>query len=348
MTSRSKIVLIDTRSGGDWSLDLVFAGLVRRFGPDRVIDYPPKEKHREGNIVFTGDAEADWGRERRSFGYTPYNQDISRHTQAEVATMVKRGEVGLIVTDERNESFEQYLRISAQFFDIPVVVIAGHDRFWNVSPSHVKDNMYGRKMPIMFLDNWTPEYDSLDFARVTNLSTNFDHFWERPKDAFKKYDISFMGYNSHPARKVVIDHIRDRWKDLNMRIIFETRPDTMSAFVPRFEYFEDILRSRICLNVRGAAQDGRALRFYEIPYVGSFMLSQVTNANQLHPFIEGEHCSYFDSLDEMDKKIEFYLNDEEKREKIAKRGHEHLMRFHTVDARMDYIFEVLSGQGISL
>lgn len=341
-----KVLFIESRTGGDFTMDAVWAGLVDKFGPENVIDWPPKDKHREGVPKITGNIEKDYGAERRSLCYTPQHNLLTSYTLFEINQMLRSGDIDRIFIDERPESFAIYCETSARSLDIPVVVIAGHDRFWNESPWTVAQ-VYGRNLEKMFLDNWRPEYDSIPKTAKMSYATNFDHLWESDKrDEFLKnkiYDICFIGYNSHGDRKVIVDHLLSKYGTDNNCIFVETRPNMMDAFLPKHEYFKKIAQSRVCINIRGGAENGKALRFYEIPYVGSYMLSQdfYGSSTQVKPFVGGVHCDYFSSLDEMDWYIRKMLFDYFKREEIARKGHEHSMKYHTARARVDYIYENL-------
>lgn len=341
-----KTLLIDARTGGDWSLDLLFAGLVKRLGFENVIDFPTHTKHREGEIVLTGDPEKDWGRERRSLGYTPYSKLVRPYPTHELKQLIIDGEIERIFLDERLECYQLYLALGANFFDIPVVVVAGHDRFMNDFLTLRK--WYGKNLEHIFVDNWRPEYAREPKTSLFNWSINFDHYWDwvRDRKQEKIYDISFMGYNSHPDRARFVDHIEKYWGHLNNHIFLEREPNTMRGFIPKRDYFKIMAQSKICLNLRGAADNGKTLRFYEIPYVGSLMVTQDSRAEQLHPFKHKTHCLYFKNEYELDNIIEVMTNPElaGPREQIAQQGYHHALAHHTVDARTKQMYEVLDGQ----
>lgn len=325
-------------------MDAVWAGLVDRFGPANVIDWPPKEKHREGVPVLTGDAEKDYGAERRSLCYTPHCLQLSNLSALEIKKLFIDGQIDMIFVDERLETLEEYWKVGAQNFDVPVVVVAGHDRFWGHMPQ-VRAGY--RNIKAMFLDNWKDEYRGYRDAFPMSYATNFDHLWDVSKRqellADKKYDVCFMGYNSHPVRGVVIDHLMKRYGGKHNFLFVERRPNITDTFMRKSEYFRIMAQSRVCINLKGAAECGKALRFYEIPYVGSCMLSQVFPAVQVAPFENGKHCVYFSELSDLDNTIEILLNSDTHRERIAKAGHEHAMKFHTARARVDYMFECMNG-----
>jgi hypothetical protein len=337
-----KTLHIDAREGGDWGQDLIHAGLVKLLGPARVIDHPYHFKHRE-SLEFNGDPAHDWGLERRTLGYTPDNNRVSFYSEEEIRDELRQGNIERIFLDERDETYELYLRLRANFFDVPVVVVAGHDRFWNQSPEFVAKR-FGRNLQAMFIDNWRPGYAAIEKTHVYNWSTNFDHYWTPNREQEKRYDISFQGYNSHPDRARFIDHIAKQWGHLRLKLDLERTPDTMRSYVRKSKYFDVMAQSEICLNLRGAAENGKTLRFYEIPYVGSLMLTQDSGAVQVERFEQARHCAYFTNEEQLDNWIGVLLSNSHMRKKIAQNGHEHAMRNHTVDARIRQIYGVLDGQ----
>ena len=334
-------ILVISREGGDFSMDLIFAGLVRRFGIDNVVDYPPRDKHRQGrpSELYNGDFEHDYGVARRSLCYVDGYEHAKRYTHQEAMNL----RPDFVFMDETDES-ESIWRSLFQFWSwpTPTVIVAGHDSFRQPNMSILKER-HSRMLVRVFADNWKKEWDELDYVSPTNISCNFDHLWDSSKrEEFlnnKMYDICFIGYNSHPTRKIVIDHIKRRWNHLNNFIIFEERSDTFDAFIRHNDMFEIMAKSKICLNLKGAARSGWALRYYETPYVGSFMLSQDFPGREMHldPFRDDVHCRYFYTLETLDLAIESMLENENRREELALAGHLHCISKHSVDARIDYI-----------
>jgi len=331
-----------SREGGDFSMDLIFAGLVRRFGKENVIDYPPREKNRQGKPELVGDDERDYGAERRSLCYVDGCENLREWTRPEI--MQLWGDIDTVFLDETDESYQHWMELFGLYSGaVRTVVIAGHDSFRG-NPREVIKRFGGRCT--LFIDDWKQEYDSLPSTHLINLSCNYDHLWDvQKRDIYlsdKKHDICFIGYNSNPARKVVINHVRERWGHLNNHIIFEERHNQFDQFVRHDEMFKLMAKSKICLNLPGASTGGRALRYYETPYVGSWMISQWFPARLLYPM----PCDVFEpgDLNKLDSCIEDALENPEKREERAKKLHNHCMEYHTVDARMDYVFRVLNGE----
>lgn len=342
-----KVLFVESRTGGDFTMDAIWAGLVDKHGAENVIDWPPKEKHREGIPQLTGNVEADYGAERRSLCYTLDHDKLPVLDRNQIRNMLARGEISRIFIDERPESFRHYLELAANFYSVPVVVIAGHDRFWNHGAIEGVKGQYGHLLEAVFADNWRDEWRGYKNVFPMSYATNFDHLWDhsRREDLLKNkvYDVCFMGYNSHPDRARFVDHLKKRYGGDHNYLFVERQPNVMDSFIRKSQYFKIMAQSRVCINLRGAAECGKALRFYEIPYVGSCMLSQEFPANQVHPFVDGEHCMYFRDEAELDNKIDILLGSDILRERIAKSGHEHAMKFHTARARVDYIYRSISA-----
>lgn len=339
-------VIIDLRDGGDWSLDLCFAGL--NANGLSVLDVPFKDKHREWWDVIDGKRPSDWGLERRTLGFGCHDdrrENIPNSTELVGLGILKRnGEVGRVWLDERMESFAKYQELGLDRTDARVVVVAGHDRFWNHSPEFVA-SLYGDRLEAMLLDNWYPRYAELPFrTRRIGWSCNFDHYWTRPVSPPEKdIDVSFIGYNSHSDRARYVDFIRRAFPELRLHLVLETEPDTFSNFVPKAQYFDVIQRSRVALNLRGAADRGKTMRAYEIPYVGSFMLSQgIDDPGLDEDFHNLEHCAYFNSEQQLERQVGYFLNHGKwaggetgplMREAIAASGHRRAVNDLSVKSR---------------
>lgn len=339
-----KYLVIDTRTGGDWSMDLIFAGLVKAVGPHNVLMYPHKEKHLEWR--YSDIDVGDWGKERRTLGFTNLN-DLVSSDLTDIKSLAAAGELTVIM-DERDETYTEYCRLGLLYIRTPVVIVAGHDRFWNHSPQFIQER-FGSSLLRMFLDDWRSEYDELERVSLINLSINFDHYWNRPAKVEKDIDIFFYGYNSHPDRVRYIDHIlsHPEWSEMKLDIMLERNSGTIEAFIGKKDYFERMQRAKVCLNIRGGSEAGRAFRFYEIPYVGSFMLSTTPDFRQLDAFEDETHCGFFSNEDELDGWLDTTLmcgNSDTHREKIAARGHEHAMLYHTCEARVRYLLKEI-GHG---
>jgi hypothetical protein len=107
--------------------------------------------------------------------------------------------------------------------------------------------------------------------------------------------------------------------------------------------FDIMMRSKICLNLRGAADRGKTLRAYEIPFVGSFMLSQdIDDPGMRQDFQDGTHCEYFKDESDLDFLINHNLKYEVDREYVAAGGHRRATEDLSVKARWADVLEWLA------
>lgn len=86
------------------------------------------------------------------------------------------------------------------------------------------------------------------------------------------------------------------------------------------DYAKAICGSKINLGLLSKlANDFITQRSVEIPACGGFMLAERTEEHLAH-FSENLEAAYFSDIDEMCQKIEYYLNHEEERQRIASHG----------------------------
>ena len=93
-------------------------------------------------------------------------------------------------------------------------------------------------------------------------------------------------------------------------------------------------QSRINLNIalRGI-KSGIPLRAYDIMGAGGFLLSNF-QADFLEYFIPGEDFVYYESKEDLLKKVDYYLAHEEERKAIARNGYDRVSAGHTYRHRV--------------
>jgi spore maturation protein CgeB len=92
--------------------------------------------------------------------------------------------------------------------------------------------------------------------------------------------------------------------------------------------------------VRHSNRDGHAMRTFEIPACGAFMLAERTEEH-MEFFIENKEAAYFGSDEELLEKIDYYLAHDTERQRIAQAGYERVTSGkHTYRDRVQQILEL--------
>ncbi len=86
--------------------------------------------------------------------------------------------------------------------------------------------------------------------------------------------------------------------------------------------------AKIVLNfIREQNMDAHNMRTIEVPAARAFLMAERTVDQAEVLFKEGEHLECFESIDELERKIEFYLKNDDKRLKIIQAGYEKVQEY---------------------
>jgi hypothetical protein len=155
----------------------------------------------------------------------------------------------------------------------------------------------------------------------------------------KKYDVVFWGVESHPARAIALDMLQSRFDCAANGTVRHQKP----RIYPRkgSRYLKELASARVCCNFRGAGWD--TLRYWEIPAVGSFMISQAPAITIPDNFVSEVDCVFCkEDLGDLLDRASYYLRNEKEREEIAANGRKRLYAYHTHIHRAQYILDILN------
>ena len=166
-------------------------------------------------------------------------------------------------------------------------------------------------------------------AFLTQWACN--HFLFKNLNLSKLYDVSFVGRSSEKRRHFV-DKLRKNGVNIKTFGIGWEKCSRVSQ--------ADLIRiynqSKISLNISFASQGEKIQikgRDFEAVGCGSLLLTRDTK-DIAQFFVPGEEIiTYIDEIDAA-KKIEYYLKNENERERIARKGFERLTREHTMEKRL--------------
>jgi spore maturation protein CgeB len=146
------------------------------------------------------------------------------------------------------------------------------------------------------------------------------------KDCDEKYqcDISFIG-DIDEERKNIINQIISFNKNFKLRVygfnIKTTQGIDKYNFVEGKEFLCALSFSKINLNIlRLQNKQSHNMRTFEIPAAKGFMLHE-RSEEAMEFFIEGKEAEFFSNPEELNDKADYYLKNEDIREKIALAGY---------------------------
>mgnify|MGYP003627376179 FL=1 len=146
-----------------------------------------------------------------------------------------------------------------------------------------------------------------------HICEGFDHNIDKPRDVNKCYDISFIG-NVYGNRADILGKLNKPAKVIS------------NAFGARHSI--EVSKSKINLNFCTA--NGASDRVYKILAAKGFLLTDDWT-NRKQNFIDGKHCVIFNDVEDLNKKIDYYLKNPKEAELIASNGHEVVQKFNRLN-----------------
>jgi len=153
-----------------------------------------------------------------------------------------------------------------------------------------------------------------------------------------KYDVTFVG-NIYGDRLEFINFLIENGISLHI----------FSRSFGNFIKFDDMIKvfneSKINLNFSGSSSESKIKqikgRVFETTMCGGFLLTEYVEGLEEY-FCIGEEIECFSDRNELLKKINYYLINEEKRKKIAEAGQKASFERHTWEKRLRNVFDELN------
>jgi spore maturation protein CgeB len=218
------------------------------------------------------------------------------------------------------------------------------------------------------------KYKKLGFKNVIKTQFACNHFLYKPLDLPKIYGATFVG-QPHANREKIVEKLKR--KGVNILCWGRGWPN---GRVSQEEMTKIFCQSKINLNftkcsgkitLRSLAgifleKDGVSSikvknplswidnlksfidkqkhqikgRSFEVPGLKSFVLTDYSQG--LEEYYEiGKEIVCWENIDDLSEKIEYYLKNEDEREKIAEAGYERTIRDHTYEKRFNDIFKII-------
>jgi SAM-dependent methyltransferase len=306
--------------------DSLYSGLCEVLGPQNVIEFPDKRSYHCGRSAASHST---------TYAYPLY----SVYSLERLIDMANQGEFDAVLVASMREDASPLV---TRFFSglrrrLPVAYIDGEDHeglIWEALEEslrpHRADVYFKREYaPWMAAD---PRVVPLQFGCVTNTMPQIVPGREAD------FDVCWIGTISSAVRQRVVNVLQEL---THLRVLVDCTGQLGFS-----DYCDLLNRSRIAVSARGAGFD--TMRYWEIPYCGSMLLTEQPTIIIPNDFRQGVSADYFagDAGDLRDK-VEYHLSMEASRAAMAAEGRRHLLRFHTTAARADYLLKLLFAAHVS-
>ncbi len=193
--------------------------------------------------------------------------------------------------------------------------------------SYICDEVMARSFDIIFVAQKN-DYEKLSkkFKNVYWLPLACDNDWHGKKNLKKIYDIAFIGQIGLGRRKRLLKKLKERY------------PNSFIGTADCEKIGEIYSQAKIVFN--HSAKNDINMRVFEALCSGSLLITDKIKGNGFEElFKEGEHLVVYDSEKDLFEKIDYYLKNDEEREKIAENGRDLVLKNHTYEHRLKFILE---------
>jgi len=231
-------------------------------------------------------------------------------------------------------------------------------------------NLFNNKRELVFFyDHELPLYDRIySFSRTTtsfidknkNLNCEYFPFGAKPIDperlnspiSGEQIDILFVG-SADMRRIFMLEQLAgfdlhvfgSKWARNQSVISTELNNKIRDESIWGADLHRELLRSKIVLNITRSSfygvETGVNLRIFEALAAHRFLLTDHTPELE-DLFRIGEEIESYSSSEELVDKVQFYLENEEKRNKIARKGHDAYLQSYTWNSRIKELLGAFS------
>lgn len=124
------------------------------------------------------------------------------------------------------------------------------------------------------------------------------------------FDVVFWAVESHPVRTKALEILEDKYDCKSNGTVLGQKFRKYAR--KGHSYLDELATAKIACNFRGVGWD--TLRYWEIPAVGSLMISETPGIQIPDNFVDGQHAVFCEeSLSNLTDLIDYYLKNEEKK-----------------------------------
>lgn len=271
-------VLYINRKKSDYLQDILYTGLVKTLGVSNVVDMPWNNKFH--------------------FNFKKYPRNIGLYKPSLIKSLLNRFSVNqfslVIVASCHPDTLRLYLDIIDKIpADIPTAFVDGGD--WSEVAGDLDRlggmDLYEKILSIRPFDYIFKREYLIDKTYDENVyplpfGFNLDRLPKLNKDY--KYDVSFWAVESHRVRSEALALLEDKF---DCRVNGTVKNQVMSKYKRKGSfYLQELACCKIVLNLRGAGWD--TLRYWEVPALGGFMMSQKPGIVIKNNFVEDKEVVF--------------------------------------------------------
>lgn len=322
-----KILFINSLSA-DYVQDLTYSGLVKVFGKENIIDYPWNKKYH--------------------LPYKKYPKNLGYTSGSLFSSLLNRSFKNIdlvIVGSAKVDCFESYLSILESIpTNVNTVFVDGGDQSEIARDLVIygRPELYGkviekREFDYIFKREYLLESNHPSNVHPFPISFNMDRLPSIPQEY--KYDVSFWAVESDPIRVDALNLLQNEFDCAENGTV---RSQKFSRYKRKGDfYLQELAACKVVLNFRGGGWD--TMRYWEVPAVGAFMMSQNPGILIPNNFIHEKEVIFIkDDLSDLIDLAEYYRKHDDVREKIAQNGHQKLLAYHTDVKRIEYMFDIVN------
>lgn len=196
--------------------------------------------------------------------------------------------------------------------------------------SYTCDKIMSKSFDIIFI---AQKNDYLKFKKffknVYWLPLAADLDYHGKKCLLKRYDVAFIGNLGYGRRKFILKKLKSKY------------PTSYIGNADCSEIGEIYSASKVIVNY--SVKNDINMRIFEALCSGSLLITNEIKNNGLEELFEvNKELITFKSFGELITKIDYYIENESDREKIANSGHEKVLKFHLYDHRVKFIVDKIT------
>ena len=341
-------VLFINHPEADYGGAFLFNGLCQYFGDKNVYDIPLK--HSYHGIVHHYNTPQIHSGVTAPLPWTPTRDYAWQLPEAELLeqarALLRAGFFSLVVV-ESNRYFARrtFLDLKPEIAaaGIPVVVHDGEDytamnlKFLTETRAAVylkRECQKGSQQPIKIADTHVLAFPFSSPIQPTSDVPNATHFDQR------RYDVAMLFGATNIIRDQLVNTFREHYRG-NLYAAINSEQDAPQGLQAWPNYVATMQDAKLVVAAAGYGED--TVRYWEAPAF-SAMLTQDVNLLIPNPFVHGETCLMFNTP--MEAVALAQSTPVERLQEIYENGWYHLMAYHTNRARIKYLMEYMSEEGL--